>query len=152
MTTMLDMVELLKTVDVEGDTAQAVAETHQDYERMNAAQMLQGKGKDGKAIGRYRSMSYARMKAQMNTFLSSIVPNNVDLKLTGAFHKGLAMKVNGQDISMTSTDDKADDLQKKYGENIYGLNEETAGTYAYGFALPAFMQIFARKTGLVASK
>lgn len=152
MTTILDMIDTLKTVDVEGDTAQAVAETHADYERMNAAQMLQGKGKDGKKIGTYRSMSYARMKAQMNTFLASIVPSNVDLKLTGAFHKGLTMKLSGQDISMTSTDSKADELEKKYGENIYGLNEETAGTYAHGFAFPAFMQIFARKTGLTASK
>ena len=152
MSTMVDMIELLNTVDVEGDTAQAVAETHQDYERMNAAQMLQGKGKDGKRIGTYRSMSYAREKAKMNSFLASIIPHNVDLKLTGAFHKGLTMKVSGQDIAMTSTDNKADDLEKKYGENIYGLNEENASTYAYGFAFPAFMQMIARKTGLVDAK
>ena len=85
-------------------------------------QMTYGKNAKNEEIGYYRSPFYEEMKNRMNP----LAQRRVDLKLTGAFHKGITV-LAGKEIIFDSKDNKTLDLVEKYSEDIFGLNTETIG-------------------------
>jgi hypothetical protein len=88
-------------------------------------QMQQGKNGNGNTIGKYANALYKKEKQQLNPKASG----NVDLKLTGAFYKGMFMEIESSDKNVTlkfySHDEKADKLTAKYKPIIWVFNKET---------------------------
>ena len=148
MTNVLELDIMLEKFDVHESAVKAVSSNVEGYEELQRDQMMSGRNSQGKRIGKYRSNWYAKMKAGMNSMLSSMIPYNVDLKLTGAFQKGITAKVSGDEIDVTSKDSKAADLEGKYGSEIFGLDSKSGDTFADWFAGPSFRKLFTDKTGL----
>jgi hypothetical protein len=149
MATVFELMENIRAFEIDSAAAASVAAAGPEFEKLQKSQMQTGINQAGKRIGRYKSMKYARTKAKFNP-LGGTPPDNVDLKFTGAFYRGIKMKVDGIIYSVTSTDSKADHLESKYSKNgsIFGLNDENATTFAQDKVLPIFQAAIEKATGL----
>lgn len=56
-------------------------------------------------------------------------PGVVTLYDTGEFHNAMFVDVGSDELEINSMDYKSDDLQEKYGQEIFGLNENSRGLY-----------------------
>jgi len=138
--------EALKVDRVSQDSMEAVSNQLADRQR---DQMLEGKNRKGARIGRYRNPAYARMKEVMNPLPGFGVP---DLRLTGEFYKQVYVDVRDNTVIIDSTDEKTQSLVNKYGEEIFGLNENTKAEFIRKDLRPVFMQKISEATGLPLSK
>jgi hypothetical protein len=86
---------------------------------LNRVQLLEGKDSNDSYLKKYRSKSYAKYKETLNPL------GVTDLKLTGKFHNSFVLKARSFPITITATDKKKNDLVKKYGKAIFGLNQES---------------------------
>lgn len=84
---------------------------------MNAGQLFEGVDSQDQSLGEYRSQSYARFKQSLNP------AGVVDLKLTGDFYRGLFVKADQFPVAFDSSDGKSEMLKEKYGEEIFGLDQ-----------------------------
>lgn len=114
---------------------------------LNQTQMLQGKTKKNEGIGSYRQPEYADFKFSLS---SEAGKGNVDLRLTGAFYKAMAMKITGENIDIKSADKKAVALQSKYGTDIFGLTKDNWQIWLDEVFMPDYMLNFEKATGLKA--
>lgn len=150
MSTAAELLDALRSLDVEQTARKAISDNAEHYVLLNQGQMFEGKGKD-RNIGTYRNF---RMKdgRQYRDFKAAKNPlpgvGNVDLKLTGAFYRGMKMEVRGDSIEMDSTDSKAPGLLEKYGGQIYGLNAKNQPTFNEVAFLTTFQEEITRQTGL----
>jgi len=115
------------------------AEANKDViEDMNSQQLLKGTYTSGRDITpTYRNPIYAAAKQFMNARPKPGVP---DIKLTGAYHESITATVTGGGISMEATDEKAQDLEDKYGNELIGLSEESRGELAHGYIKPHVLE------------
>lgn len=88
----------------------------------NVEQMTAGLNAEGGQLGLYRSEPYARFKKAIGSRSPFGV---VDLKLSGDFHSGVFAQRRGDTITIFSRDSKTGDLVAKYGENTFGLTEQS---------------------------
>ena len=104
----------------------SVRRTSEELKDIQAFQMQKGEDNLGGGIGRLRSTIYARRKKAKG----GIAPEGaVDLKNTGAFQRGLIVHITSDGALLDSTEGKKDELVEKYGEKIFGLNEESSELY-----------------------
>ena len=85
-------------------------------------QMRLGMNADGVEIGRYRNPSYAEFKKSIGSKSKIGV---VDLRVTGDFQSAIFGEVSKTSIEFDSRDSKTGKLVLKYGDEIFGLNENT---------------------------
>jgi len=105
----------------------AIDETGNVIALLNKEQLMDGNEKTGYQISpSYRTHKYARAKQSMNTRPPYGIP---DLRLTGEFYRGFEVKTFVDRFEISSTDEKTNDLIDKYGEDIFGLNEENKVKY-----------------------
>jgi hypothetical protein len=90
----------------------------------NTSQLEIGKNALGNLLDSYVLDSYARFKqgAPFNSKAPFGIP---DLKFEGDFYEGFVLYIRKDHFVITSTDEKAFDLEQKYGEEIFGLTEES---------------------------
>lgn len=84
------------------------------------SEFKKGQRPDGSLIGRYQDAEYAIFKQQINPMAGG----NVDLIFEGGFSKGLVLNATDKGFIFDSTDYKADSLETKYGDEIFGLNQD----------------------------
>jgi hypothetical protein len=145
MCSVAEMIRRLESVNIQGDSAEAIESTSADFARLNTAQMYQGLDSKGARISPgYRNPSYSRKKNLMNPTPGLGVP---DLKLTGAFYRGLSIKVQDADIIIDSDVDYAKYLEANYTNIFYGLDEDSKRIYRDAF-FEAFKAIIENKTQL----
>jgi len=94
--------------------------------RLNLSQLQASKRADGKALGKYKSKSYAAKKGR----------DTIDLLLSGEFYKGWFVEVDKTKILFGSKDSKSDFLTKRYGESIFGLTKENISFYSKDILWP----------------
>lgn len=100
-------------------------------------ELEQGLKPNGNIIGKYRNLEYGIMKYNINPKAQG----NVDLILTGSFSsKMFVVPTSRSKFTFLSNDDKSDSLQKKYGSEIMGLNQDTFDELLKREALPLFIQ------------
>lgn len=73
--------------------------------------------------------------------------DRVTLFDTGAFHKAFTMERNGENVLFSSSDSKTDKLVDKYGEGIFGMNEEEKSASKAGSA-GLILEWFRGETGI----
>ena len=102
-----------------GHVESAVMENERKIIAMNQEQMRVGKDSKGGKIGTLHNLFYAKEKKDRG----GLAPfGDVDLFNTGAFQSKMALSTNGATYyEIGSTDDKAFDLEAKYGSDIFGL-------------------------------
>lgn len=144
MATALELQKSLKSVNVKDTAISAMVATVDAYVELNRKQMQAGKGKN-KNIGRYKSKWYADYKARLYPDAGLW---NVDLRLKGDFQARMKGEITGEEIMVTSDDNKAAGLEEKYGGQIYGLNAGTQPTYNEEHFMPEFLNQIEKQTGL----
>lgn len=126
----------------------AIEETADDLQRINKEQLLAGYDKKGELIGSkkpYQNPDYAFYKANKNPLPGL---GNPDLFDTGAFYEGFETIVQGDSIIQDSTDEKAPELEAKYGEDIFGLGGKFKEEYLDESLRTAFKRAIESATGL----
>ena len=101
----------------------AIIENQAEILDLNVAQLEVGKDSLGNLLDEYTTDEYAQFKQA----IGSKAPFKIaDLKLTGDFHSGFVLKYEGATVfNIDSTDEKTEQLKKEWGENIFGLSEES---------------------------
>ncbi len=101
----------------------AIVEHQEDILDLNVAQLKVGKDALGNLLDRYESEIYDAFKKNV---LGSQSPEMIpDLILEGDFTEGFVLRSSGDDFLTLSTDEKDDRLRAKYGEDIFGLSEDS---------------------------
>lgn len=123
----------------------AVSNTLDDLNEENKKQLFEGYDKTGEKITRkYRNNKYARVKNEMNPLPGLGVP---DLKLTGAYYRGRKATLSGDVITVTSSDEKAEELEAKYPD-INGLGGQFKKEYQVNSLSPEINKGITAVTGL----
>lgn len=139
MRTINSLLTAVQSVDLQFLIESSLTETSEDYKGLQRQQMLKGLKSDGTLIGKYRSQTYANKKASMNPLAGQ---GNVDLKLTGSFYNEIFTDVRSDSIVVDSADQKSAALQEKYGETIFGLDDDSKSEYVEQLR-PVFTQTVA---------
>lgn len=120
-------------------------ESSDEFEKKNRAQLVTGQDKQGgKITPRYRNNKYARVKNELNPVPGLGVP---DLKVTGAFHRGLRADLVGDTIKIESSDRKNEWLEPKYS-GIFGLGGQFKTEFISQDLRPAIHGKISNFTGL----
>lgn len=144
MATALDLLKKLEAFDLEETIEKCFELTEDDIADTQREQMLHGENSQGEDIGYYRNSAYAELKERLNP----LAGGTVDLKITGDFHKGIYATVIGEELVISSFDEKTDDLEQKYGDEIFGINDNYRTDYIDQELRPAFEQAVERELGL----
>jgi len=148
MGTFVDLQRSFEALDTEAIAEKAVEETKEDLLALNKKQLLAGYDKNGELIGDkkpYANAHYAFFKANMNPLPGL---GNPDLRLTGSFQDEFDIEISGERILQGSSDEKAGELEQKYGEEIYGLGGKFKVEYVDENLRPAFQREITKATGL----
>jgi hypothetical protein len=114
----------------------SVAQVKPSIVEAQAEQLVSGSNADGGTFRRYKDPRYAKMKNTLNPLPGL---GNPDLKLTGAFHKGIYATVQDGRIVIGSSDNKAQWLEPNY-KSIFGLNPQEMEDFLYGKLKPVYHQ------------
>lgn len=136
MTTIADLLDRINALDVSSESQYAIDETREQLAKRQQHQMLHGLNAKGEKIGEYKNPLYAEAKHRFNPLAGE---GNVDLRLTGAFHKGIFVDVRTDTFVIESGDKKSGDLQERYGSDVFGLNEDTEPKYVKEDLEPVFL-------------
>lgn len=146
MATVLDVQENIKSLKVKDIAIDAIDKTLEVAVSLNVEQLTMGKNSDGTKIKpSYRSKKYAQLKANKNPKPGMWTP---DLILTGAFTESFKIDISGDNLKYSATDSKAPELTKKYGDDIFGLSENSNEYYAQNIVFPVMMETINQMTGL----
>lgn len=145
MLTIGKLLERVIRLDTDRISFEALDNTSDKIAEANARQLLTGTDATGGKVGYYRNEVYAEMKNRMNPAPGFGV---VDLRLTGAFQSRLVTNIVGDNVVTESTDEKAADLEKKYGSEIYGLSSTFKAEYIDQSLRPEFNRKITDAIGL----
>jgi hypothetical protein len=135
---LLNLIEKLKTLNVDAVASDAMTRCTVPLADLQRDQLKKGQSSTGGLIGRYKSKSYALKKNLINPLPGL---GNVDLILTKDYSKGIKATVDGGKVVVTSGDQKAQHLEKRYGADvIYGLNMEERREFVNGFYRREFLR------------
>lgn len=119
MSTILAMkrrFEDLNTDDIITEVMVASTDTIADQQ---AEQMFSGQKSDGSDITpQYHPLTIQEKQRKGQP------TDRVTLRDTGAFYRGIQIRISGDTVHHDSTDVKTTGLEKKYGEKIFGLNDQ----------------------------
>lgn len=130
---IIEFAETFETVDIDKIIEQSFFDNEAEIiDILQENQLLKGLDQFGARIGEYSQPEYAKMKFQMNNQAGL---GFIDLRLDGDFYKGMALEKIDKDFQIRSSDSKAEKLTKQFGEEIYGLSEDSAGLVAQDYIL-----------------
>ena len=136
MATISQMIEKFEAVDIATVVRTAVQDTEQEYADKNAEQLFTGVTAKGDYITPPYTRRTVREKQQKGQ-----PADRVTLRDKGGFYRGLYVRVEGNNVVAGSTDPKADDLQDKYGADIFTIGGEFKREYVFGPLLLRVKQI-----------
>lgn len=116
MQTALTILKKLESIDVKEAARVSITNTHEYAEAQQKLQLFQGIGADDlKIIPSYSAKTKA-IKIKKGQPI-----DRVTLRDTGAFYQGIRIDVVGEVIRTDSIDEKSQDLQGRYGGEIFGM-------------------------------
>jgi hypothetical protein len=117
---LANRIKAVSKFEVEKEILRIIKENEQAIIELNQNQLLlDGKDSKGKKLPEYQSKRYKEQKRLIN-------PAGVtDLRLTGQFYDAFFIDTSKLPIVIDSSDSKRNDLVKKYGKDIFGLDEES---------------------------
>jgi hypothetical protein len=145
MATPVDMLERMEQLKREYDTLVVISveDTAEEFGKLNTDQMYAGQLNDGTAIKPpYAASTVAIKKRKGQPY------DRVTLRDTGAFNDAFRLQVIGQDLVEDSDVPYAPNLEKKYTEAIWGLNEANHEEYVDNYLAPDLQEKVSELTGL----
>jgi hypothetical protein len=131
------LIDNLENLDFNNVIEESMIDTVDSFVRLQRLQMLSGQTSEGRKIGRYKSPAYAKKKYQLSRLAGY---GNVDLRLTGDFYRGVTVDPRSKSVAIGGADYKTEILTDKYGEEIFGLNQEYAGEYSVNYLAPVAVE------------
>jgi hypothetical protein len=135
MTTVQDLLDNVKKLDVPFESTEAINDTAGQYINLQKEQMFAGINEEGFPIQppyAARTVAIKKKKGQPT--------DRVTLKDTGDFYSDMFLDVRDNDFVIDSADSKTDELLKKYGEEIFGLTEKNQDQYVEENLEPVFQE------------
>lgn len=111
--------------------------------KLQEAQMFEGKTSEGTDITPPYTYKTIQIKAEKHQ-----IADRVTLRDTGAFYAGIKLDGRKKSITVSSSDRKTKKLKAKYGDEIFGLNEEKKGTFIQTFLKPRMQTRFKQAIGI----
>ena len=145
----LEVLENIQKLNVTEAASQTVADSVELIADLNATQLSQGRRSDGSETKPDYTDFTIEQKSQKSGL--SGVFDRVTLYDTGAFYRGLYATVQGEDVTIGSTDPKEPSLEKKYSTqkgSIFGLNEDSKEELITGHLQSKWENKVAEITGL----
>lgn len=107
--------------DLDREALRVIAEVQDIIVKYNKDQLFEGLNAKGQKLSpKYSRVRYARAKNSMNPLPGMGTP---DLKVTGKFYSGFYLTAKNGKFDFFSSDEKAEKLEAKYGEDIFGLTK-----------------------------
>lgn len=122
-----DLANKLNSIDFISMCEQSVMDNESHAMELNNQQLFQGERADGTSLPDYSFVS-------VNFFNKPSGP--IRLFDTGDFYNGFIFSSSNFPFFITSKDSKTDDLQERYGSEIFGLTQENLSGFAKVFILP----------------
>lgn len=146
MSTIDEMIRAFEQLDYEALGAQVIQDNAAQIEEVNRKQMLRGEDSLGQKITPYYKVrQYADYKFSKNSKPGYAVP---DLKNKGEFHRRIDLNVFGKNkVDIFSKDEKAESLVKKYGEEIFGIQDTELPRLQSEVLNPDLIDLICLKTG-----
>lgn len=134
-----DMLEEIQAINLDDEIEQSLYDTRENYVSLQQQQIKSGVRSDGKNIFRLStgsdeySPAYAKKKGKSKP---------IDLYDTGNFSRGIFVDIRDQELFIDSaatlstgdfvkeSDSISDILQKDYGEEIFGLDDDRGQDFA----------------------
>lgn len=147
MATIPEMLRRFQSINLDEQLPIIIQNTRGEMVRLNKMQLTLGKKSDNEFVTPgYSFATYAIQKEKQNPLAPFGVP---DLRLTGDFYKGFYANVQGgQSVIFGSTDSKSDNLEAKYGKEIFGLNIDSKTEYTDETVMPEVRKYITGLTGL----
>lgn len=130
-----DLLDTVNEFDLDFETEEAINDTAKEYVDKQREQLFSGENENGeKILPEYtaRTVAIKKKKGQPT--------DRVTLKDTGAFYTDMFIDVRKDEYVIDSADEKSAALQKKYGEEIFGLNEQNQTSYVENNLEPVFLE------------
>lgn len=121
---------------IEKDVLKIVKQNEAQIVDLNQEQLIFGKDSQDKSLGEYRSAAYAEYKRLLNP------AGVVDLRLTGKFYRGFFVNADKFPVTVSSVDSKTDELTKKYGKAIFGLDKENTRKFMEETVKPKVLRYY----------
>lgn len=150
MATIKSFKQKLERLNVADEAGKAIATTTTELVDFNRQQMMEGKRRDGNDISPsyledpwFKSLkqaqAYSNWKDRItpNPERKKGVPN---LFIVGTYHNTIEAFMRDKKIVFHSTFDGAADIEKTFGDEIYGLNAEKRVEYIKEFLRPEFIK------------
>lgn len=135
---------------IETLTVKAIDQTKEQLLEANRDQLYDGKNRLGQDITPgYLDDPYFKTKESAQRYSDwkdTITPNPdrtkgiPNLYIVGTYHKSIKIDVSGLSIVYTATF-RGEDIERKYGENIYGLGGERKVRYTQGVLKPVYYSL-----------
>lgn len=132
----------LKVFDIHEEVKESIFDTGEDVADFNRKQLFEGIRSTGSEI----KPAYAPLTVLIKDQKGQPT-DRVTLKDTGDFYESIGINVESDLLEISASDEKTDDLIKKYGNRILGLTKESRSEYvAYSF-FPALRERITKKLG-----
>lgn len=139
MCTVSEMLRRLNSIDVIEMAADIVDEHQQKYLDLIKGQLKSGKDKTGAAIiPSYLVNNYANRRYAIKKYASNSLPGygNPDLYLSGSLYEALKLARTSNTLTITSSVSYFEHIDKKYGEQPFGLDEDSKDIYRENVLFP----------------
>ena len=137
MTTVLDVIEYLESLNVEREAKVAIGLTSEFILDLNREQLIHGKRADGTRMPNYS-------RASVVVYGKPAGP--IMLYDTGNFQGSFKLDVGSEALQILADD--PNDLEGRYGEEIYGLDKTNQEYYNQDIFLPELAKGIEEITGL----
>jgi hypothetical protein len=148
----------ISAIDTDKIAAESMAHVTDEIVTYTIEQLLEGKKRTGQDItpsylndpyfkSTESAQRYSNWKDAISprTSRKSGTPN---LFINGYYHNTIEAVVRGDKLVIHSSFDGADDIERKYGGEIYGLNKTSRAEFIPLILRPVFMQRIKAATGL----
>lgn len=141
--TLHELQRRLNGFDILEEVQDALIETSGEMIVLNQGQMSLGRRADGSEI----TPSYSDLTIELKEAKGQET-RWVTLRDTGAFWNDMFVEINAETFSLSSADEKAAKLEKKYGKKIFGLTKESRSEeFIPLYFLPALQIRITKKLG-----
>ena len=143
MATILSLLKKIEALDTDKIAVDSISDSKEQLEEKNKEQIYSGEKKDGtEIIPTYRPLTiFLKQQKGQPT-------DRVTLFDTGSFYNGMYVNVSSSGVTIDSTDQKTKQLQEKYTDKIFGLNDKFRIEYIKNSLSPVFKSKMEAATGL----
>lgn len=139
------IVKRIRSFDLEREVLKTVSLNDKKALNLNRDDQLFGSGSD--SLGDALTPDYASFTIDQKRFLGQPT-DRVTLRDTEAFHNSFFMDASSFPVRIDATDSKTSELKQKYGEDIFGLDQDSQSEFNAQI-LPDLQDVYKKSVGVL---